>query len=127
VSDLANRITELERSNDELRAALLLAGKEIRELNLGKQDSPVLKVLRRTFAASASPSPEDVSLGSSGSAVSQAWASCARVRNPSRKQLRPSGWVDAAALVRPNVAMERDAPGADAGRIRRPKKSSQCV
>jgi hypothetical protein len=49
VSELANRITELERSNDELRGALLIAGKEIRKLNFGNLDSPVLKILRRTL------------------------------------------------------------------------------
>jgi len=40
-------MTELERSHAELRAAVILAGKEIRKLNFGRADSPVLVVLRR--------------------------------------------------------------------------------
>jgi hypothetical protein len=39
----------LERSHAELRAALTLAGKEIRALNFGRGDSPVLPVLRRVL------------------------------------------------------------------------------
>jgi hypothetical protein len=39
-------VTNLERSHAELRAALILAGKEIRKLNLGKRDTPVLRKLR---------------------------------------------------------------------------------
>jgi hypothetical protein len=38
-------MTELERSHAELRAAVILAGKEIRKLNFGRADSPVLAVL----------------------------------------------------------------------------------
>jgi len=38
--------TELERSHDELRAALILAGKRIRKLSFGRRDNPVLRVLR---------------------------------------------------------------------------------
>jgi hypothetical protein len=40
-------MTDLERSHAELRAAVLLAGNEIRKLNFGRADSPVLAVLRR--------------------------------------------------------------------------------
>jgi len=40
------RIVDLIRSHDELRAAAILAGKEIRKLNFGKKDSPVLRTLR---------------------------------------------------------------------------------
>ncbi|MGI9072478.1 MAG: hypothetical protein ACR2JB_14450 [Bryobacteraceae bacterium] len=47
--DLKERIAELETSNAELRAAVMLAGKEIRKLNFGRRDSPVLKLLRRTL------------------------------------------------------------------------------
>jgi hypothetical protein len=36
----------LLRSHDELRAALRVAGKEIRKLNFGRADTPVLKLLR---------------------------------------------------------------------------------
>ena len=42
-------MTDLERSHAELRAALLMAGKEIRKLNFGHADSPVLAVLRRVL------------------------------------------------------------------------------
>jgi hypothetical protein len=42
-------MTELERSHAELRAAVILAGKEIRKLNFGRADSPVLAVLRRVL------------------------------------------------------------------------------
>ena len=47
--DFAKRIAELEGSSAELQAALILAGKEIRKLNRGKQDSPVLSFIRRTL------------------------------------------------------------------------------
>jgi len=40
-------MTELQRSRAELRAAVMLAGKEIRKLNFGRADSPVLALLRR--------------------------------------------------------------------------------
>jgi hypothetical protein len=36
-------------SHDELRAALVVAGKEIRKLNFGRSDTPVLKLLRRVL------------------------------------------------------------------------------
>jgi hypothetical protein len=37
------------RSHDELRAALRLAGAEIRKLNFGKKDTPLLNLLRRVL------------------------------------------------------------------------------
>jgi hypothetical protein len=40
---------DLLRSHDELRTALLIAGKEIRKLNFGRKDSEVLKLLRRVL------------------------------------------------------------------------------
>jgi len=39
-------MTDLERSHTELRAALILAGKEIRRLNYGRRDSLLLRKLR---------------------------------------------------------------------------------
>ena len=39
--------SELLRSHDELRAAVRLAGAEIRKLNFGKKETPLLKLLRR--------------------------------------------------------------------------------
>jgi hypothetical protein len=39
--------SELLRSHDELRAVLRLAGAEIRKLNFGRKDSPLLKLMRR--------------------------------------------------------------------------------
>ena len=39
--------SDLQRSHDELRAALWIAGKEVRKLNFGRKDSEVLKLLRR--------------------------------------------------------------------------------
>ena len=45
----SRRIAELETSNAELMAALIVAGSELRKLNFGRQDSPVLKLLRRTL------------------------------------------------------------------------------
>jgi hypothetical protein len=41
--------SDLLRSHDELRAALVIAGKEIRKLNFGRSDTPVLKLLRRVL------------------------------------------------------------------------------
>ena len=41
--------SDLQRSHDELRAALVIAGKEIRKLNFGKRDTPVLQLLRRVL------------------------------------------------------------------------------
>jgi hypothetical protein len=45
-------VTDLQRSHAELRAAVILAGKEIRKLNFGKKDSPVLRLLRRVLRES---------------------------------------------------------------------------
>jgi hypothetical protein len=39
----------LLRSHDELRAVLRLAGAEIRKLNFGKKDTPLLNLLRRVL------------------------------------------------------------------------------
>lgn len=41
-----SQLADLLRSHDELRAALLIAGKEIRRLQMGTKDSPVLRKLR---------------------------------------------------------------------------------
>ena len=41
--------SDLMRSHDELRAALIVAGREIRKLNFGKKDSPVLQKLRQVL------------------------------------------------------------------------------
>jgi len=41
--------SDLQRSHDDLRAALVIAGKEIRKLNFGKRDTPVLQLLRRVL------------------------------------------------------------------------------
>jgi len=49
VRDPAKRIVELEASTTELQGALILAAKELRKLNFGRRDSPVLKLLRRTL------------------------------------------------------------------------------
>ena len=43
------RCRSLMRSHDELRAALIVAGREIRKLNFGKKDSPVLQKLREVL------------------------------------------------------------------------------
>ena len=45
-------MTDLQRSHAELRAAAMLAGKEIRKLNLGRADTPVLAILRRVLRES---------------------------------------------------------------------------
>jgi len=42
-------MTDLELSHAELRAALMLAGKQIVKLNFGKKDDPVLPILRRVL------------------------------------------------------------------------------
>jgi hypothetical protein len=39
----------LLRSHDDLRAVLILAGKEIRRLNFGRKDSPVFVKLRQVL------------------------------------------------------------------------------
>jgi hypothetical protein len=41
--------SELLRSHDELRAALVVAGKEIRRLNFGRKDTPVLALLHQAL------------------------------------------------------------------------------
>jgi hypothetical protein len=46
------QVTDIERSHDELRAAIILAGKEIRKLNFGKRDTPVLRKLRQVLRES---------------------------------------------------------------------------
>ena len=46
---IAGAITDLERPRADLRAAVLLAGQEIRKLNFGRADSRVLGVLRRVL------------------------------------------------------------------------------
>jgi len=45
-------MTDLQRSHAELRAVVVLAGKEIRKLNFGRADSPLLVVLRRVLRES---------------------------------------------------------------------------
>jgi hypothetical protein len=45
-------MTDLQRSHAELRAAVIIAGKEIRKLNFGRVDSPVLVILRRVLRES---------------------------------------------------------------------------
>jgi hypothetical protein len=40
---------DLLRSHAELRAAVILAGKEVRRLNFGRKASPVLSILRRVL------------------------------------------------------------------------------
>jgi hypothetical protein len=40
-------IADLIRSNDELRAILIMAGREIRKLNFGRRDTPLLKKMRQ--------------------------------------------------------------------------------
>jgi hypothetical protein len=42
-------VADLERSHTELRAALILAGQEIRRLNFGRRDNPVLNKLREVM------------------------------------------------------------------------------
>ena len=39
----------LLRSHEELRGALRIAAKEIRKLNFGRRDTPVLELLRRVW------------------------------------------------------------------------------
>ena len=45
-------VTDLKRCNNELRAALILASKEIRKLNFGKSDTPLLRKLREVLRES---------------------------------------------------------------------------
>lgn len=49
VQNIKKRVVELERSSDELRATLLLAGREIKKLNFGKTDTPPSEAATRTF------------------------------------------------------------------------------
>ena len=42
-------VTDLAHSHNELRAALIVAGREIRRLNFGKRDNTVLNKLRATL------------------------------------------------------------------------------
>jgi hypothetical protein len=51
VTDQEIRIRELERSNTELRAAVMLAGKEIKKLHFGKKNAPILVLLRHVLRA----------------------------------------------------------------------------
>ena len=41
--------SDLLRSHDDLRAVLRLAGMEIRKLNFGRKDSPLLQLMRRVL------------------------------------------------------------------------------
>jgi hypothetical protein len=45
-------MTDLERTNAELRAALILAGKRIVKLSFGRRDDRVLPILRRVLRES---------------------------------------------------------------------------
>jgi hypothetical protein len=45
-------MTDLERTNAELRAALMGAGKRIVKLNFGRRNDPVLPILRRVLRES---------------------------------------------------------------------------
>jgi hypothetical protein len=45
-------LTDLEFSHAELRAALIVAGKRIRQLNFGQRDDRVLVLLRRVLRES---------------------------------------------------------------------------
>jgi hypothetical protein len=47
-------MTDLERTNAELRAALVIAGKRIVQLNFGRRDDRVLPILRRVLRESRS-------------------------------------------------------------------------
>jgi hypothetical protein len=42
-------VTDLERSQSELRAALTIPGREIRRLNFGRRDNPVLNKMREVM------------------------------------------------------------------------------
>ena len=44
------RIRELELSNAELRAALILAGWELKKHTIGRRDGELLRLVRRTFS-----------------------------------------------------------------------------
>jgi hypothetical protein len=42
-------VTDLERSHSESRAALIIAGREIRRLNFGRRNNPVLTKMREVI------------------------------------------------------------------------------
>jgi hypothetical protein len=46
VTDHEKRIADLELSHDELRAALIVAAKEIKKLNFGKSDTQIFRMLQ---------------------------------------------------------------------------------
>uniref|UniRef100_Q01TP6 Uncharacterized protein n=1 Tax=Solibacter usitatus (strain Ellin6076) TaxID=234267 RepID=Q01TP6_SOLUE len=48
-------MTDLERTNAELRAALILAGKRIVKLNFGRREDRVLPILRRVLREARTP------------------------------------------------------------------------
>ena len=50
-ADLSS-MTDLERTNAELRAAVILAGKRIVKLNFGRREDPLLPILRRVLRES---------------------------------------------------------------------------
>jgi hypothetical protein len=41
--------SDLQRSHDDLRAVLRLAGAEIRKHSIGRRDSPLLQLMRRVL------------------------------------------------------------------------------
>jgi hypothetical protein len=45
-------LTSMELSHAELRAAVIIAGSEIRKLNFGRKNTPVLRILRRALRES---------------------------------------------------------------------------
>jgi hypothetical protein len=45
-------MSNMERTNAELRAALIVAGKRIVKLNFGRRNDPVLSMLRRVLRES---------------------------------------------------------------------------
>jgi hypothetical protein len=47
--ELERRIAQLEQSHDQLRGALILAGRELRKRQLCRRDSVLLAMLRRTL------------------------------------------------------------------------------
>jgi DNA topoisomerase VI subunit B len=48
-SGTPDKIAELEKSNDELRGALIACGRELRRLPLSKRKTRVLEAMRRTL------------------------------------------------------------------------------
>lgn len=48
-------MTSVERSNPELRAAVILAGRRIVKLSLGRRNDPVLPILRRVLREARNP------------------------------------------------------------------------